>query len=397
MGRPERQLALLHTATPSRPAAAAALTAPSSRSPTSGTSTAIAVGKAPQHSAEPKWRNWQTRRIQNPLSERACGFESHLRYHTTLRRTRRPRPALVVRNSELSGGQRYERQRRMDNDTRQKIARLVQNPRFPRAARYDPDLILEADMGPNPLWLAEWLAKEMQPQAGMRVLDLGCGKGLTSVFWAKEFDTQVVAADLWVSVDEVFARVSAVGEAHRVIPVHAEAHSLPFPERFFDAIISVDAYQYFGTDVLYLHYLSRFLKPGGRLGFVVPGLMQALPEGRVPPHLREPQSHGCPFWEDECVSFKTAEWWKALARECSRIEVSCADTLQDGWQLWRDYDDALDLFGRRKFPSNAEALSKDGGRYIGFVRLVARRTEAVGPNLYDPALEAKVSADLARD
>src|SRR5687767_3043050 len=31
-------------------------------------------------SAAPKWRNWQTRRTQNPVPERACGFDSHLRH-----------------------------------------------------------------------------------------------------------------------------------------------------------------------------------------------------------------------------------------------------------------------------------------------------------------------------
>ena len=29
---------------------------------------------------KPEWRNWQTRRIQNPLTFGSCGFESHLRY-----------------------------------------------------------------------------------------------------------------------------------------------------------------------------------------------------------------------------------------------------------------------------------------------------------------------------
>src|SRR6266508_4706936 len=28
----------------------------------------------------PKWRNWQTRRTQNPVGETSCGFESHLRH-----------------------------------------------------------------------------------------------------------------------------------------------------------------------------------------------------------------------------------------------------------------------------------------------------------------------------
>ncbi len=29
---------------------------------------------------KPVWRNWQTRRIQNPVMETSCGFEPHHRY-----------------------------------------------------------------------------------------------------------------------------------------------------------------------------------------------------------------------------------------------------------------------------------------------------------------------------
>ncbi len=36
-----------------------------------------------QHKEEPKWRNWQTRWIQNPVGAIQCGFESHLRYLVT--------------------------------------------------------------------------------------------------------------------------------------------------------------------------------------------------------------------------------------------------------------------------------------------------------------------------
>ena len=37
--------------------------------------------------ASPEWRNWQTRRIQNPFPARECGFESHLRYWRSPART----------------------------------------------------------------------------------------------------------------------------------------------------------------------------------------------------------------------------------------------------------------------------------------------------------------------
>ena len=40
----------------------------------------------------------------------------------------------------------------------------------------------------------------------MRVLDLGCGKGLTSIFIAKEFDVEVYAVDLWLSATENYER-----------------------------------------------------------------------------------------------------------------------------------------------------------------------------------------------
>ena len=39
---------------------------------------------------EPKWRNWQTRRTQNPVPERACGFDPHLRHRESCGATRSP-------------------------------------------------------------------------------------------------------------------------------------------------------------------------------------------------------------------------------------------------------------------------------------------------------------------
>jgi hypothetical protein len=39
--------------------------------------------------AEPKWRNWQTRRIQNPFPARGCGFDSHLRQSVSPRESAR--------------------------------------------------------------------------------------------------------------------------------------------------------------------------------------------------------------------------------------------------------------------------------------------------------------------
>jgi cyclopropane fatty-acyl-phospholipid synthase-like methyltransferase len=272
------------------------------------------------------------------------------------------------------------------------IAKLLSRSEFPRSARYERDWMLENQMGPNALWLCEWLSESLPLGPGMRILDLGCGKAMTRVFLAREFGAKVWAADLWMSPDNNWKRVVASGVQDRVCPVRAEAHALPFAQGYFDAVVSVDAYQYFGTDELYLGYLAGFVRPGGFLSVVVPGLVQELGT-TIPEHLASPQKNGKVFWEDECHAFKTPEWWSRLWGRSSRVTDVQADLLTDGWRHWRDFERALELAGKNTFPSDAEAIERDAGRWLGFVRLSARRTEAEGMNLYEPGLGAKVGVD----
>jgi len=226
----------------------------------------------------------------------------------------------------------------------------------------------------------------------MRVLDLGCGRALTSIFLAKEFGVQVWATDLWITPDHNWKRVVEAEVEDLVYPLRVEAHSLPFPEGFFDAMVSIDAYQYFGTDELYLGYLDRFVRAGGVLGVVMPALIQPI-DGPIPEHLLKPQANGKVFWEDGCWSFKTADWWRALWGRNSSVTDVRIDTLQDGWRHWRDFENALEIAGKSIFPSDAEALDSDQGRYIGFIRAIAKRTKANSMNLYDPAIGARVGVD----
>ena len=122
---------------------------------------------------------------------------------------------------------------------------------YPRTEKYDQNWIEENWMGPNPLQLLEELCGNMKLSPGMRVLDMGCGKGLTSVFLAKEFGVTVFANDLWIDAAENLRRFEEAGVSGMVFPVHAEAHSLPYARGFFDAAVSIDSYHYYGADELY--------------------------------------------------------------------------------------------------------------------------------------------------
>jgi SAM-dependent methyltransferase len=231
----------------------------------------------------------------------------------------------------------------------------------------------------------------MEIKPDMRVLDLGCGKAMTSIFLAREFGACVWAADLWIDPDDNWRRVQSAGVADRVFPIRAEAHALPFPREFFDAVVSVDSYQYYGTDDLYISYLSCFVRPSGKIGIVDPALMQPI-DREIPEHLTRKQANGHAFWADECISFHTAEWWRAHWERSNRVAGVTADVLPDGWRYWRDFELVLEKTGKNyPFPSVVETLESDHGRYLGFVRLVATRKEGINPmNLYDAGLVARM-------
>ena len=125
---------------------------------------------------------------------------------------------------------------------------LIWNEQYPLSNQFDANWVLENQMGPNVLWLLEWLIKDMDIKPGMRILDLGCGKALSSIFLAKELDVEVWATDLWIDASENYDRICHAGLEKKVFPISAEAHSLPYAKGFFDAVISVDSYHYFGTD-----------------------------------------------------------------------------------------------------------------------------------------------------
>jgi cyclopropane fatty-acyl-phospholipid synthase-like methyltransferase len=233
--------------------------------------------------------------------------------------------------------------------------------RFPRSQKYSPEWICENGFGGNSLWLTEFLCERMELQPGMRVLDLGCGRAKSSIFLAREFDVEVWATDLWVVASENWQRVCDADLQDSVFPIHADARSLPYASGFFDAILAVDCYPYFGSDDLYLNYLAQFVKPGGLIGIAGAGLLQEMPKP-VPEHLRA-------WWTQDCWCLHSADWWRQHWERTDIVQITTADSMEDGWKIWTHWH-------RTAWPNNTTeiaAIEEDAGRYLTYIRVVGRR------------------------
>jgi SAM-dependent methyltransferase len=238
----------------------------------------------------------------------------------------------------------------------------LRSDRFPRSSRYSPEwLIAGASGGANALWLTEWLTEAIDLEPGMRILDLGCGRAASSIFLHREFGVDVWATDLWFSASENLARIDDAGVGGHVFPMQCDARSLPYADAFFDAILSIDSFVYYGTDDTYLPYITRFVRPGGVLAIAGAGLLREI-DGVLPSHLRE-------WWEPAMWSLHSAAWWRRHWERSNLVTVDRADAMPDGWRAWLEWHHAI-------APDNSveiRALEEDQGAYLGYVRAVARR------------------------
>jgi SAM-dependent methyltransferase len=243
------------------------------------------------------------------------------------------------------------------------------HPDYPKTSAYDPAWVFLNHMGPNVLWLTEWLTGAVGLEPGMRVLDLGCGAATSSIFLAREFGVQVWAADLWISPDDNWRRVAQTDVADRVLPISVEAHALPFPVGFFDAIVSVDSYHYYGTDVRYLAYLARYARAGAPVAIAVPSHPD---DPDVMPDDVTGVRHA-PLGGDY-FSFRSAEWWRRHWEQSGVVDVEVADLHPTGWELWYRWCEVGAAWDGTDTAESgdAELLLTESGRALTFARAVAR-------------------------
>ena len=198
---------------------------------------------------------------------------------------------------------------------------------YVRSKKYETPELMAKIMGPNPIKLEEELLSDNKIPAGSVVCDLGSGQGLTSVFMAKEYGFTVYAADLWSDPAENSVFFEKMGiSSGEVIPVKADAENLPFEKSFFDAVVSIDSYNYFGRDPKYLdEKLLPFVKNGGLIYIAIPGMKKDCHEN-LPKELLL-------SWTPEQLEYMhDADYWRKMVSRSVGAEVIsdnllCRDTI----------------------------------------------------------------------
>lgn len=234
---------------------------------------------------------------------------------------------------------------------------------YPRTSKYDNAELRSRIMGPHPVKLEEELLLNHKIPQGATVLDLGSGQGVTSLFLAQEYGFRVYAADLWSDPKENQAYFDQKGVSRDcLIPVKADATSLPFENDFFDAVVSIDSYNYFGFDPKYLdQYLLPLIKSGGYIYIAIPGMKKDLHD-----HLPEELLLS---WTPEQLNYlHDSDYWRNIISQ-SNAEIISIQEMESNEEVWNDW-----LACENEYSINDRAAIQAGGcKYLNFLAFVLRK------------------------
>lgn len=229
---------------------------------------------------------------------------------------------------------------------------------YPKTKKYDKEFLSQNMMGPNSMMVLEELTKTLTLEKGMKVLDLGCGRGLTSIFLAKEFDVEVYAVDLWTSPTENYERFKKMGVEKNIIPLCFDASTMPFANQYFDAVISVDSYHYFGNNDSYFgNYIAPLLKKDGLVGIAFPSIKQDYEFDNIPQEMK-------PFWDEEAFHmWRSTNWWTNIfKRHLNDFAIKEMNCFNDAWEDWLSLDNEYAI-------SDRAMMQTDNGQYMNIISI----------------------------
>ncbi|MFT3891041.1 MAG: methyltransferase domain-containing protein [Anaerolineales bacterium] len=215
--------------------------------------------------------------------------------------------------------------------------------KYPELQGYSRNEIYEDFFGGGGLYLAIHMLRTLRLKPGDRVLDLGCGKGSTSVFLAKQYGVQVTALDLWTSAEFLEQKFSARGLSDRITPIQMDAtQPLPFPAEYFDAIFCMNSFNFYGGTTEFIQRLLTHLKPGGQICIGSEVLSSEFTEEQLsnPPYvyafqLPAPNEHVDVF-DGDFKKQHTDTWWRDLFGSSGMLQIEHCRELEDADAIYEE-------------------------------------------------------------
>lgn len=213
--------------------------------------------------------------------------------------------------------------------------RRINRDEYPELQEYSDEDVWR-DLGPGGLYLVVKMSRQMNLKNNSIVLDLGCGKGESSIFLAKQFGAQVIAVDLWAKSDFLHQKFQQRGFSTKILPLNLDARQpLPFAEEYFDAIFCMNALSFFGGEKETLNRLSSHLKTDGV--FCVGGecLSTEFTRNQLanPPNV---YNFVDGIWEEDFLKLHSPLWWKQLFQQTQKLMVTQCHELDDGRIMYED-------------------------------------------------------------
>ena len=227
-------------------------------------------------------------------------------------------------------------------------------------------ILNETMWGPNGIRQAEELASYFTITGDMKILDLGCGMGLSALYLVQEYGAKVFATDLFADPTVNHERFQSLGIADKIVPMILDAtQPLPFAKGYFDVIFSVGAYNMFGDNEEMLPKLIPYVKKGGYIAVAFPGLKYDF-GGNVPPEMK-------PFWDIPEVAryVRGIEWWKDLFRKAEGIEIVNLSEMVCHDIAWQEYLASRDPNVEEE-KWDLDMMAAEDGKYFNTIQLIAK-------------------------
>jgi len=161
-----------------------------------------------------------------------------------------------------------------------------------------------------------------------------------------------------------------------ITPVRMDARSIDLPEEYFDAVFCLNSYFYFGTDDLYLPYLTRFIRPEGRIGIASPCYSHELTKDTPKEFL-----YDSPHFT-ESLAVHSPSWWQQHFAATGVAKVLACEDHQRGREFWLDqvrwlleecHPRDMEHWMRQMVFQEIVMLQKDKERFVTYLTLIAEK------------------------